>query len=118
MIIYLKLKFLLQYFFSFQSIGHFVCGADASGGNKIFRSATHKSLNIVLCGLRLWKITYGDQVFYIEDSLGPETEIPVGLMPSKESKPFLTTMLARFENEVEEAENMLHEIKVEDKVFS
>ena len=103
--------------FLFQ-LGHFVCGADASGNNKIFRSCTHKSLNIVLCGLRLWKITCGDQVVYIEDSLGPETEIPVGLMPSKESKPFLTTMLARFENEVEEAENMLHEIKVEDKVFS
>ena len=93
-------------------LAHFVCGADASGSNKVFRSCTHGTLHIILNGIRLWKIVCGDQVLYLEPSLGPETEVPVGLIPSKETDAVLTSMLGRFEDEIEEAEKKEFPINV------
>ena len=97
-------------------LGTFVCGADASGNNKVYRSCNHKSLNIILCGLRLWKIEYGGEILWIEPSLGAETEIPVGLIPSKEDTEVLTTMVSRFEDQIQEADEKEHNIVVNGEV--
>ena len=52
----------------------------------------------------------GDEIIYLESSLGPETEIPVGLVPSKETTEVLKSMFTRFEGQIVEAESKTHEV--------
>ena len=46
--------------------------------------------------------------------LGPETEWPVGLIPSKEEKDVLKPIFKRFEDEIKIAESTTQDIVLED----
>ena len=48
--------------------------------------------------------------------LGPETEWPVGLIPSKEEKPVLKPLFKRFEDEIKIAESTTQDILIDEKV--
>ena len=80
------------------------------------RSCTHGSRHIIFCGMRLYKIVLDGQIIYLEPSLGPETEWPIGLIPSKEEKPVLKPLFKRFEDEIKIAESTTQDIVIEDKV--
>ena len=63
---------------------HYSCGGDASGNNPVYQSKNqHGSPNIILYGMRLEKIVTREKELYVEKSLGPNTEIPIGHIPSK-----------------------------------
>ena len=64
--------------------------------------------------MRLYKIVLDGQIIYLEPSLGPETEWPVGLIPSKEEKPVLKPLFKRFEDEIKIAESTTQDIVLED----
>ena len=67
--------------------------------------------------MRLQKIVSGEKELYVEKSLGKETEIPVGLIPSKEEYDILESSLQRFEDQIEVAVNSTHTINVNGKVI-
>ena len=67
--------------------------------------------------MRLYKIVMDGQIIYLEPSLGPETEWPIGLIPSKEEKPVLKPLFKRFEDEIKIAESTTQDIVIEDKVL-
>ena len=48
--------------------------------------------------------------------LGPETEWPVGLIPSKEEIPVLKPIFKRFEDEIKTAESTTQDILIDEKV--
>ena len=48
--------------------------------------------------------------------LGPETEWPVGLIPSKEEIPVLKPIFKRFEDEIKLAESTTQDILIDEKV--
>ena len=97
--------------------GFYTSGADASGNNKCYQSKNNtKSPNIIFYGMRLQKVVSGDKILYEEKSLGAETEIPIGLIPSKEDYEVLESSLQRFEDQIENAEKSTHNINVHGKV--
>ena len=83
-------------------------------------------LGLILNYLLLTKLTCDiDCIKLIQKSLtkslpfsGPETEIPVGLIPSKESTEVLTSSLQRLEDQIEESENTTHHVIAHGKVNS
>ena len=98
--------------------GFYTSGADGSGNNPVFQSLNNtKSPNIILYGMRLQKVVSGDKELYVEKSLGGETEIPVGLIPCKETYDILESSLQRFEDQIEVAANSTHTINVRGKVI-
>ena len=97
---------------------HCSCGGDASGNNPVYQSKNqHGSPNIILYGMRCEKIVTGEKELYVEKSLGPNTEIPIGLIPSKESNDeVFVACLRRLEDQVHEAEMSTHQVNVNGKV--
>ena len=67
--------------------------------------------------MRCEKIVTGEKELYVEKSLGPNTEIPIGLIPSKESNDeVFVACLRRLEDQVNEAEMSTHQVNVNGKV--
>ena len=98
---------------------HYSCGGDASGNNPVYQSKNqHGSPNIILYGMRLEKIVTREKELYVEKSLGPNTEIPIGLIPSKESNDeVFVACLRRLEDQIHEAEVSTHQVIVNGKVY-
>ena len=98
---------------------HYSIGGDASGNNPVYQSKNqHGSPNIIFYGMRLGKIISGDKEVYIEKSLGPNTDIPIGVIPSKESNDeVFEACLRRSEQQIQAAEQSTHHVKVNGKVI-
>ena len=99
---------------------YYTCGGDASGNNPVYQSSKQTgSPNIIFYGARCRKIEAGDNEIYVEKSLGPNTEIPIGIIPSKESDDeVFESCLKRLEEQIEAAERATHHININGKVIT
>ena len=98
---------------------YYSIGGDASGNNPVYQSKNqHGSPNIIFYAMRLGKIVTGEKELYIEQSLGPNTEVPIGVIPSKESNDeVFEACLRRLEQQIQAAEQSTHHVKVNGKVI-
>ena len=99
---------------------YYSIGGDASGNNPVYQSKNqHGSPNIIFYGMRLGKLISGDKELYVEQSLGPNTEIPIGVIPSKESNDkVFEACLRRLEQQIQAAEQSTHHVEVKGKVIN
>ena len=84
---------------------------DGSGRHKEFRSCKNdgNSQNIIFVGMRIYEITFTkhDQpdVAWEEQSLGEETEIPLRLVPGKETEELVEAIYTELEGEILDCNN-------------
>ena len=99
---------------------YYSIGGDTSGNNPVYQSKNqHGSPNIIFYGMRLGKLVSGDKELYIEQSLGPNTEIPIGVIPSKESNDeVFEACLRRLDQQIQAAEQSTHRVEVNGKVVN
>ena len=97
---------------------YYSIGGDASGNNPVYQSKNqHGSPNIIFYGMRLGKLVTSEKELYIEQSLGKNTEIPIGAIPAKESNAeVFEACLRRLEQQIQAAEQSTHHITVKGKV--
>ena len=76
---------------------------DGSGKHKEFRSCKNdgNSQNIIFVGMRIYEIMSEDGTLQWEEaSLGEETEIPLRLVPGKESEELVEAIYSELEGEI------------------
>ena len=85
---------------------------DGSGKHKEFRSCKNdgNSQNIIFVGMRIYEITFtnstnDDDVAWTEQSLGEETEIPLRLVPGKETEELVEAIYTELEGEILDCNN-------------
>ena len=86
---------------------------DGSGKHKEFRSCKNdgNSQNIIFVGMRIYEITFtppnstDDDVAWEEHSLGEETEIPLRLVPGKETEELVEAIYTELEGEILDCNN-------------
>ena len=84
---------------------------DGSGKHKEFRSCKNdgNSQNIIFVGMRIYEITFTntthDEVAWVEQSLGEETEIPLRLVPGKETEELVEAIYTELEGEILDCNN-------------
>ena len=84
---------------------------NSSGKHKEFRSCKNdgNSQNSIFVGLRIYELTFtnstNDDVAWEEQSLGEETEIPLRLVPGKETEELVEAIYKELEGEILDCNN-------------
>ena len=97
----------------------FCGGYDGAGSFSVYRNSSSGSPNQILVAMRLMKIVekVSGQLVYVEKSMGPDTEIPIAIIPGKESHDLVKAIGQKLETEVLACQNQIFDINGNDKTF-